>query len=84
MFIVLDETESAKIWLSNSGLSANHEEVIKNWKLTYDLRKSEIHCTDILKRNLSDIFNSWPILYGPKGYMLVSFQVKIVIKIITL
>jgi hypothetical protein len=61
MFIVLDKTISAKVWLSKSGLSANHEEIIKNWKLTYDLRKSEIQCSDIMKCNLSDILT--PGLY---------------------
>ncbi|CAH1710448.1 unnamed protein product [Aphis gossypii] len=66
-----DETEAAKVWLSQSGLSSDLEQVIPKWKLTYEIRKSEIHGTDILKRHLSEIFKVWPILCSPKGYMLV-------------
>ncbi|XP_060856877.1 uncharacterized protein LOC132934573 isoform X3 [Metopolophium dirhodum] len=66
-----DEIEAAKVWLSKSGSSSDFDEVIKHWKLTYDIRKTEIHGSDISKRHLSEIFKSWPILCGPKGYVLV-------------
>lgn len=64
--------------MSQSGLSSDLEEVIKHWKLTYDIRKAEIHGSDTSKRNLSDIFKSWPILCSPKGYILVIFQINII------
>jgi len=73
--IIIDEIEAAKVWLSQSGPSSDFEEVIKHWKLTYDIRKTEIHSSDVSKRHLSEIFKSWPILCGPKGYVLVIFQI---------
>lgn len=66
--LYLDEVQLAKEWLSNDGLNASFNEIIKKWELTYELR-----CAEIQKNlNLSDVFEVWPILQNPRGYELVS------------
>jgi len=63
----------AKLWLQDEGLSADFKSVKEKWNLTYDLRRSEILNSDN-KLTLCDIFKSWPILKGQRGYELVSFD----------
>lgn len=72
----LENVETAKIWLSQNGLSANFEDIKSNWIITYQVRKSEIQGLDnksITERHLSDIFKAWPILCSSRGPDLVSF-----------
>lgn len=64
----LDEVQLAKEWLKTDGLNASFDEIIIKWEFTYDIRHNEIEfCL-----NLSDIFESWPILKNARGYELVS------------
>lgn len=67
---------TAKIWLSQNGLSANFGDIKSNWIITYQIRKSEIQGVDnksITDHHLSNIFKSRPILCSSRRHDLVSF-----------
>jgi len=68
-FIIIDEVLDAKQWLQADGLAGDINLVKAKWLITYDLRKKEVFESE--DRLLSTIFQSWPILQGPKGYELV-------------
>jgi len=69
LFITIDEVLDAKQWLKTDGLAGDFNLVKEKWLITYDLRKKEVFESE--NRLLSIIFQSWPILQGPKGYELV-------------
>lgn len=69
--IILDEVHVAKEWLKSAGLNATFDEVLKNWEITFQLRNSEITVAS-QPYHFSDLFESWPILQGPRGFELVS------------
>ncbi|XP_050066661.1 uncharacterized protein LOC126555825, partial [Aphis gossypii] len=78
--IFSENVETAKIWLSQNGLSANFEDIKSNWIIPYQIRKSEIQGIDnksITDRHLSDIFKSWPILCSSRGHELISEDFKL-------
>ncbi|CAI6376176.1 unnamed protein product [Macrosiphum euphorbiae] len=66
-YVFSDEVKLAKEWLSNDGLNASFNEILKKWEITYELRCAEIQNN----LNLSDVFELWPILQNPRGYELV-------------
>ncbi|XP_022166092.1 uncharacterized protein LOC111030737 isoform X2 [Myzus persicae] len=75
-----ENVETAKIWLSENGLSANFEDIKSNWIITYQIRKLEIQGVDnksITDRHLSDIFKAWPILCSSRGHDLISEDFKL-------
>lgn len=43
--------------------------LINKWILTYEIRKADVFgpCS----RNLSSVFELWPLICSPKGYLLV-------------
>lgn len=68
--ITLDQVNLAKEWLKSDWLIASFDDILKNWNITFELRNSEI-TNSINNCNLSDFFESWPILQGLRGYELV-------------
>lgn len=68
-YIIIDEVLSSKEWLKTDGLASDLNLVKTKWLITHDLRKKEVFESE--ERLLSTIFQSWPILQGPKGYELV-------------
>lgn len=70
--MITDEVCTAKKWLETDGLNADFQLVKQNWALTYEIRRKEN--LDSQDRFLSNIFLTWPILQGPKGYELVRFS----------
>lgn len=67
--ITLDQVNLAKEWLKTDRLIASFDDILKNWEITFELRNNEI--TNSINCNLSDFFESWPILQSPRGYELV-------------
>ncbi|CAI6355089.1 unnamed protein product [Macrosiphum euphorbiae] len=71
-----EEVECTKLWLKNDGLSAPFDDILINkWILTYEIRKADVFgpCS----RNLSSVFELWPLICSPKGYLLVAEDFKI-------
>ncbi|CAI6356037.1 unnamed protein product [Macrosiphum euphorbiae] len=66
-----DDLKAAKLWLQEEGLSANFDSVKDKWRLTYNIRKSEILNADS-KVTVYDVFLNWPILKSLRGYELIS------------
>jgi len=73
LFICIDDLKAAKLWLQEEGLSANFDSVKDKWRLTYNIRKSEILNADS-KVTVYDVFLNWPILKSPRGHELVSIS----------
>jgi len=69
VFSFIEDIHAAKQWLANYGLTASFDVVISKWQYTSYLRKNEILGPN--SRCLSDIFESWPVLQGPRGFELV-------------
>jgi hypothetical protein len=68
----IEDIHTAKQWLANDGLTGSFEVVLSKWQYTSELRKIEILNPD--SHYLSDIFESWPVLQGPRGFELVCFM----------
>lgn len=61
--------ENSKLWLKSEGLSAPFDAfLIDKWTLTYQICQ-----VDVLNlcRDLSAIFEEWPLIQSPNGYFLV-------------
>jgi len=69
VFSLIEDIYAAKQWLANNGLTASFEVVLSKWQYTLELRKNEILNPNSLC--LSDIFESWPVLQGQRGFELV-------------
>ncbi|XP_050061989.1 uncharacterized protein LOC126551885 isoform X2 [Aphis gossypii] len=64
-----EDIHAAKQWLANDGLTASFEDVLCKWQYTLELRKNEI--LNPSSQCLTDIFKSWPVLQGPRGFELI-------------
>lgn len=68
ILIFIDDIKEAVEWLRNHSHSPELFEIIKEkWIITHEIRKAEFK-----NKLLSDIFDSWTILKGPRGHELVS------------
>lgn len=66
----IENIENSKLWLKSEGLSAPFDAfLIDKWKLTYQIRQADVLN---LCRDLSAIFEEWPLIQSPNGYFLVS------------
>lgn len=65
----IEDIHAAKQWLANDGLIASFEVVLCKWQYTSELRKNEI--LNPGSQCLSEIFELWPVLQGPRGFELV-------------